>query len=269
MSTEQVTCPSGLIATVRGMKVRELNILADKGRAVRLETFDDILSACVTSIDDHGHLGSMFINDLGKPDWMKATIADRFTLLVHVRTNSGRLGDEYTFRHKCTECDEIFPCTINVPKDLDFKEFSDEDIDSILNNRPFEGRLGDGRIFTWKTLIGEDERRASKRARKAKNEGNKDGRSGLISVAISERLITFDGQKNRRVILEQIEDLDDTEFENIIEQFDKHDGGYDDNVEVECPECGAFEDHKIPFGGDFWRSSKRKKTLTPSEGGEE
>lgn len=259
MATDQVTTPSSMIATVRGMKMRELNILADKSRAVRLETFDDILAACVENIDDPGALGEKFTDANGKVDWSQVTIGDRFTLLVHIRVNTSRLGPKYKFRHKCTSCGETYDNEITILEDLEFQPYSEDDLDVIKNGESFTGSLLDGREFTWNVLTGKDEKRAAKKARRARSQADKSGRGGLISVAISERLKSLDGKTNKRQILEMIEDLPDEEFDNIIEQLDAHDGGFDDQVEVECPECGEFEDHKVPFAGDFWMSQRKPK----------
>ena len=271
--SEIVVAPSGMKLTVRGPKIAQLNILADRKRAVQFSTFDDLIKACTLSIEDPGPLEELYFTGSGDPsaktiDWSKVTIGDRFTTLVHIRIASTRLGDEYSFRHKCEACEDYtFAVTLKLPDDLTFQPYSDADIAIIRDGGVFSGEV-DGHQLTWKVMNGTDEKKAAKRARQAQKSGdmNKDGSKGLITVGVSQRLVSFDGKTNKREIMAAIDDLDDGVFDGIVELLDEHDGGFDNMVEVVCDECGEEQDHRIPFAGDFWRSQrKRKKKAAAAE----
>ena len=80
--TTNITCPSGLSGQIRGMKVKEERILADRKLSKSGSQLDELLSACWLETIDSGPYE--FKN--GNVDWKKVLQGDRFYTLLQIRT---------------------------------------------------------------------------------------------------------------------------------------------------------------------------------------
>ena len=91
-----ITCPSGLQGRVRGMKVREERVLADRKLAKSGGQVDELLAACWEETIDPGPyaLAEGAMLDLGK-----VLQGDRFFALLMVRALT--YGPEYAFGVGC------------------------------------------------------------------------------------------------------------------------------------------------------------------------
>jgi hypothetical protein len=91
-----ITCPSGLQGRVRGMKVREERVLADRKLAKSGGQVDELLAACWEETIDPGPyaLAEGAMLDLGK-----VLQGDRFFALLMVRALT--YGPEYAFGVSC------------------------------------------------------------------------------------------------------------------------------------------------------------------------
>ena len=90
-----ITCPSGLTGRVRGMKVREERILADRKLAKSGGQVDELLGACWEETLDPGPYD---FGDKGI-DWGAVLQGDRFYALLQVRALT--YGPEYAFALGC------------------------------------------------------------------------------------------------------------------------------------------------------------------------
>ena len=76
-----IRCPSGLTGTIRGLKVREERVLADRKIAKAGGVVDELLRACWEETEDPGP----YSFDAGKTDWDKVLQGDRFFALLQIR----------------------------------------------------------------------------------------------------------------------------------------------------------------------------------------
>ena len=74
-----ITCPSGLSGRVRGMKVREERVLADRKLAKNGGQIDELLGSCWEETLDPGPYA---FGEGGKVDWGKVLQGDRFFALL-------------------------------------------------------------------------------------------------------------------------------------------------------------------------------------------
>ena len=91
-----ITCPSGLQSRVRGMKVREERVLADRKLAKSGGQIDELLGSCWEETLDPGPYA---FDEGGKVDWGKVLQGDRFFALLMVRAMT--YGPEYAFGVSC------------------------------------------------------------------------------------------------------------------------------------------------------------------------
>jgi hypothetical protein len=257
MATRKVEAPSGLKGVVRGLKGKEANVLADKVLARRLGTFDKILESCWVETEDGGPLAGVYLGTDGAPDWGKVLLGDRMFVLLQIRIATR--GADYSFKHKCSSCDESYEWGLNLDKDLRVEKYSEAALRTYQNDNRFEAEMPDGTKFWFSLSNGDDERDAAKRIKKKKDE--------LVTVSLSERIIEIEGigtnKKAIRAFLEEV-DLDD-QYE-IIDTMDEADAGVVTDIEVECPECGNEDLVRLPFVGDFWISQRRRRKRAVGEG---
>jgi len=93
--SEIITCPSGLSGRIRGMKVREERVLADRKLAKNGGQVDELLGACWEETLDPGpyDFGDKVI------DWGQVLQGDRFYALLQIRALT--YGPEYAFAVNC------------------------------------------------------------------------------------------------------------------------------------------------------------------------
>ncbi|HMA92363.1 MAG TPA: hypothetical protein VKP30_06735, partial [Polyangiaceae bacterium] len=89
-----IVCPSGLTGSIRGMKVREERILADRKLAKTGGQVEQILAACWLETIDSGPYA--FGNSM---DFSRVLQGDRFFALIQIRILS--YGPEYAFAVGC------------------------------------------------------------------------------------------------------------------------------------------------------------------------
>lgn len=94
--TDIITCPSGLSGRIRGMKVREERILADRKLAKYGGQVDELLAACWQETLDPGPYS---LAEGAKLDPSKILQGDRFFALLMVRTLT--YGPDYAFGASC------------------------------------------------------------------------------------------------------------------------------------------------------------------------
>lgn len=261
MASRNVITPSALRGTVRNLKGKEANVLADQVKARKLTTFDHILESCFEALDDPGKLGDLYITRTSddappKINWDRVLLGDRFAVLMQIRIAT--YGSEYNFKHKCESCGESFEWEVDLVKDLRMQSYSPETIEKYKNGNRFDAELPDGKLFHFKLLTGEDEKRAAKRAKQKKDEA--------VTVALSERILSIDGVGDDKVAIRSyLEDLDIEDIYEAIDTIDEQDGGYVTDINVDCEHCGAENLVRLPFGGDFWISRKNRRKRAAGE----
>ncbi|MHB1843377.1 MAG: T4 family baseplate hub assembly chaperone [Deltaproteobacteria bacterium] len=238
--SEAITCPSGLIGTIRGLKGKEGKLLADRNAARSGATFDQILAACWLSTEDPGPYA---IEEKQPLDWAKVLVADRFYSLIRIRALT--FGDAYAFSVQCAaaSCRERFEWEIRL-SELPVRALPAETLAAFQAGNRLETRLPrDGRKVWFKLLTGADEQRAAKAI--------KAGQGGLLQAALLARLVEVEGvaEHERRGFLDELELADQVA---LLDRFDEADGGVETSIEVECPSCLSVQELDLPFERGFF-----------------
>lgn len=251
---ELVRCPTGLAGCVRGMKVREERVLADRKLAKAGAQLEELLAACWETAVDSGPY------DFGdKPiDWGSVLQGDRFFTLLCIRAQT--YGPEYEFSVSCRSCHTRIEWEVDLTK-LPVRPLSPESRAAFIAGNRFETTLPDaGRRVWFKLLTGDDERKLPALQRAAPDR--------LLSSVLAYRVLEVEGvdPKDKRAFLEDLT-LRDADF--LVDEFDRVDCGVDTTIEVECPECREVQDVDLPFDSTFFlpgkeRTARRKARSTSS-----
>ncbi|MCC6642358.1 MAG: hypothetical protein IT386_14455 [Deltaproteobacteria bacterium] len=238
-----VRCPSGLAGTIRGLKVREERILADRKLAKSNSIVDELLRACWEETTDAGP----YVFPDCKVDWDLVLQGDRFHSLLEIRALT--YGPEYAFAVTCRED----ACRARIEWELDLRQLptrglSDESRAAFLSGNRFETRLPDAGKRVWfRLLTGADERKLPAIRKNAADR--------MLSAMLAFRVVEVEGvdERERRRFLEDVT-MRDADF--LVDEFDRVDCGVDTTIEIECQECFARQEVQLPFDQTFFMPGK-------------
>jgi hypothetical protein len=253
-----ITCPSGLTGRIRGMKVREERILADRKLAKHGGQMDELLSSCWEETLDPGPYE---FPESAKIDWGKVLQGDRFFALLSLRALT--YGPEYAFGLGCRSdsCRARIEWEVDLTK-LPVRQLSPESRAAFLAGNRFETVLPDsGTRVGFKLLTGADERKLPALQRATPDR--------LLSAVLAYRVLDIDGvdAKGKRQFLEELS-LRDADF--LVDEFDRVDCGVDTTIEIECPECFLTQEVELPFDKGFFlpgrdRTARRRARSSSSQ----
>lgn len=240
----EVVCPSGLAGTVRGLKAKEANMLAEGANKKAIDTFDLLLTACWQSTSALGPYKEGFA-------WDDVLVGDRFVITLGMRIAT--YGPEYAFKVQCpsTSCRNRFWWEINLETDLPHKTVPASVLASIAAGENLASKLPDGRAISFRLLTGKQEKQAAKLARSQK--------ADLFTAALATRIVAIEGVEPAN-LLATISDLELSDVRELINTLDESDGGVDTTLNVECPECSNIIEMTLPLAREFWLPSQRLST---------
>lgn len=245
-----IVCPSGLQGEIRGLKVKEANLLADRAGLKKGTALDNVLAGCWLGTLDAGPYAWA---EVGKPiDWSKALVCDRFYTLMRIRAET--FGEEYAFKLQCTSnsCGERFEWELKLC-DLPVKQLPESSRVTVLagDNR-FETTLDDGRRCWFALQTGANEVAAAAALRSAS--------SRIIVTALASRIHEIEGVPKGIAVSRYLDELGMREIFKLLELFDEVDGGIETDIDVECPSCGMEQSVSLPFGADFFIPKTKKSS---------
>ena len=252
---EIITCPSGLSGRLRGMKVREEKILADRKLARNGAQLDELLAACWEETLDPGP----YKFEGPKPNWTQVLQGDRFYALLQLRAIT--YGPEYSFAVTCREpkCRSRIDWEVNLC-DLPVRPLWGTNLDAFVAGNRFSTALPDAKkTVSFRLLVGADERQLVRLKR--------DAVDTFLAASIAFRLLDIDGvsPKDKRRF---VNDLSLADARHLGEEFQRADCGVETSFEVECQSCFATQEVELPFETDFFLPTKGRFSRTSiSRGG--
>jgi hypothetical protein len=239
----QITCPSGLKGTIRGLTVGEAAILSDK-KAVRSgEVVNNILQAgwVQTNLNDVYDVSAD-----GHIHWDSVLVGDRFYAILMIRVAT--YGPSYEFKLGCEACRENIQWEIELDK-LTVQTMTPESIETFKTKGQFEVSFN-GHDIAYRLLTGANERTLQRALRGATNS---------LAVVLGQRIIEIRGEPNK---MRWIRDLPMGQAMELIDLFDENDGGVETIIEVLCGSCGTVQGVELPFDRpEFWAPRERRKKI--------
>lgn len=248
--SQVVSCPSGLSGRVRGMKVREERILADRKLAKDGGQLDELLKACWEETVDPGPY-SFAGNAV---DWSSVLQGDRFYMLMQIRAQT--YGAEYSFSCGCSNCRSRFEWELDLNA-LPVRRLSDSSLAAFVAGNRFESALPDsGKRIYWRLPVGADE---AKLVQLRKNGGER-----LLSAMLNWRVDEVEGiqGKEKRAFLEELS-MRDADY--LMGEFEAADCGVETRIEVECPHCFGVQEIELPFEQGFFLPGAKRKRAASSQ----
>jgi hypothetical protein len=232
-----ITCPSGLTGKIRGLRVREERILADRQLAKSGEQTDSLLKACWLETVDPGPYQ---LRD-GELPWSAVLAGDRFYALLQIRIAT--YGPAYAFSIPCQSCRAKVDWEIDLGE-LPVKALPDESRSAFARGNRFETALPGSNPKVWfRLLTGADEHKLPQLRRAAPDRMM----SGLLAHRVLE-IEGVDSREKRRFL----EDLSLAHATELFRRFDEVDCGIETQIEIACPECGAEQEVDLPLGREFF-----------------
>lgn len=251
--SELVTCPSGLAGEIRGLTVKEADVLAGASKKKRAAALAQVFNNCWQSTVTFGPYKDPL-------NWDDVLQGDRTYLLLAIRAITH--GPEYTFKPQCISagCMSRFEWTINLldENDLPVRKLEQADAERFKAGDAFEAVVpstGDKVLFHLPT--GLDEKRATLM------QGQ--GRQELLTLSLRMRINEIEGI-DRKDLKSYLANMELGDANNLIEQFDQHGCGVETRLEVECPACLSEFDVELPFDQGFFFPSQKRLTQTGEEG---
>lgn len=243
MAKLEITCPSGLAGTVRGLSVSEAEVLTDR-RLVHEGLVPDRVLA--TAWEDTTDPGPYDVKEDGTIVWDHILVCDRFFALMMVRVAT--YGPDYEFKVGCQGCRSSIEWTLNLTE-LPTKAIPEEALERFKQDNRHRVQVGKDTVV-FQLLNGAKERKAQKAMRGSKNR---------LVTALAQRIVEVEGEKNKML---WIRNLPMQEAVDLVNSFDDHDGGVETSVDIICPECGMVQGVALPFDRpEFWLPLKRVDAL--------
>lgn len=244
------TCPSGLIATVRSLQGAEINLFANKTEAAQRRIGNDLLKSCVTMVVDPGPLYPSM--NAASPEWRDTIVADRFWLYLQMRVATFK--DDYVFRYQCGHgpCRKQFEWGLKLSA-LGMKPLPQATIAGFLGGNVFGPiKVADAEVV-FQLLTGHIEDKGVTMQDAEPEQA--------ATVGIANRIVSVDGHSSRGYVHDWVKKLDMWDLLDLSAELDKHDGGVETTIQIQCPKCGTIQEVELPLGGDFWTPDERLRSL--------
>ena len=228
--------PAGNLHTeiaLRELTGAEEDLLASK-QLTPFKKYNELLARCTLRLGNITDAGQM-------PALMKALpVGDRLFVLFALRRIS--IGDSYTFEETCPnpECKAKRNYSIDL-SGLDVKKMPDP------KKRIFDLTLPSGATVRFRISTGEDEERAMKL----------DKSEDALSRALLMRLELLNGAPPELAAVKNMKWRDRIA---LREQWNKHEGGVETEIDMACPACGHEFKRDIEISPSFFFPSATSTT---------
>ena len=240
-----ITCPSGLSGRIRGMKVKEEQILTDRKLAKTHGQSDALLKACfleLTSAAPYDFTDAV--------SWDRVLQSDRLYVLLQIRVATH--GPSYGFGVDCQNA----ACRAKIEWELDLNELpmrpmSDETRSGFVRGNEFFATLpGSGTRVSFRLPVGADERLMAQLRRQSQDR--------VLSAMLAHQIIHIEGVETS--VRAYVEDLSMGDADFLLEEFDRLDFGVETAIDIECSECQCEQEVELPFDQTFFLPSRSKKS---------
>jgi len=252
---ETITCPSGLVGSIRGLKVRDEDLIASGGTKGADDSFNGLIESCWLSTEDKGiyeSFGDAF-DEEGNLKAEELLSGDRMFILINLRRLS--YGDNLEFVVSCANdrCKEEIGWSFDLSK-LEIQTLPPESRELLTTGNkfpvdlPIYGKKAYFRLFT-----GVQERNLGKIQKE------KDGKARMSSALLRQRIVEIE-DVGPASLPEFILDLEGKDAKEIREAVELADCGVQTVIDIECRHCERISKVELPLGENFLgQAGSRKK----------
>lgn len=226
--TETVHLPSGAWVEIRGMKTREMDILANKKAMKDGEGINEIAKNCI-------------VNSSENFNYDTALQGDRYSIIVNLRriTYPGM----YEFQVQCPECGSKSSYKVDL-NEMEMK---------MLDGRPTTGLEFEfprcKKKIKYHLPTGIDEKEIIKMRKKYPE--------NLLSMALMVYTDEIEGERMKK--LEFFQNLDAYDVLAFQDDLSERNCGIETGVNIECSNCDNEFEVEMPITKDFFLPKKAKK----------
>jgi len=267
--TRIITCPSGLVVTLRKYKVREENGLANEHKARAGTGLEDLLGACTLEVHDWGPYQNLkgYKPAKGQPavvgpfPWRKAIQGDRSYAMMLLRITTH--GGAYEFDETCDNvtCKKPIPWEVNL-EDRPVQMLSPADRKILEEGNRFKLEVPAGCVegfddrpcVVWYELAtGETEAVMSKKKAKYKER--------LSMFVLLLRIVEVEGVGKRpsTKLEDFLDNLDSDVADFIRADMETHNCGVETTIRIQCQHCDTVKQVEVPFDSAFFSPQLAKK----------
>lgn len=249
---ETVECASGLVVKVRGLKVREFKLLADRGAMESGSVFETFLSSCLVEVVEPGPAypnwspGTAF-------SWKKALQGDRFAALLGIRLATH--PENFEFDTTCSRCQKTFGVEVDL-RSLPRIPYPESSIQSFVDGKPITLEIG-GRRVSYVLFTGAEEERVQNHLKKLERSDKRTRRDAPFDPFVDGILtrVKVDGDLKGLELREWFEDLEAADVVRLQASIESTAGGIDTTIiaKHQTIACGATTMIELPFMSPrFW-----------------
>jgi hypothetical protein len=238
----EVSCPSGLKGSLRGMKVRDEELFSNRKLVKSGKVLSQLLESCWLETKE---LGPYSFSG-GKPNFDYLLGADRAYLLIQLRVAS--YGSDYDFRVTCSACKHHYMWNINL-LELDVQPVSEAGQHHVQTGEPLTVTMKNGEQIRCRLLTGKDDEFFA-------SLGTQDD-GKILTHHLTRRIVEMQGKTHWREVMQAVEELEAADADFLWDATDELEGGVNTTFDIECPSCFRLQQVVLPFEASFFSNRKR------------
>lgn len=241
MDPVELTCPSGLKGRLRGMTVREEDLLADQKLAKTGRTLDRIIGACW---QETTHPGPYAADVVGPPLRAERLLAgDQTWLLLQIRALS--YGEEYEFQATCPK-GHSYSTSVDL-RELPIQPLPASSLAVLLDGGAFRAKLPrSGAEVGYRLLTAADQGEVVQGLQRGSPAS-----AQAMTALLRRRIVEVMGVPEAGVG-EWLRGLPAYDAAWLRREFERVDCGVDTAIRHECLVCGAEWQEELPVGPTFF-----------------
>ena len=245
----EIECPSGLRGIIRGFKVKDEALYLDQNLVRQGRYIGSLVASCWEQTLDPGPYENL-LGVSGKLDWDGVLQGDRYFAFLKARVATR--GPEYEFEiQQCGNgaCRRRYDWACNLDE-LPVRKLDPAVKAAFMAGESSALEIEGLPAILCRPLIGRDEQWM---ARVAEKEPTK-----LLLWATVRRIVKIEGVGNdARKIKDFVENLDGAVADALRDGLEELDCGPENVFEVQCPQCGYYQQVTLPFEPTFFSGRKR------------
>ena len=259
MFEPDIECPSGLAGRVRGLTGQEFKRFANQEMVACSPIGDRILSSCWLKTFDVPRLYEVngALQPDGTLDWRRVLSCDRLFAQSRIQQAGDPLGAQYSTKRQCQNCGHVFSSEVDESQDFKVIDIDRELLAAMAKDDGVQTAEIDEASVRFKLITGDE---LPHRLLPATQVGVEHLAARIIDVTPANGRVL-----RKSAIVPWLYKLTVRGWQDMIDEVDDIEGGFDTTVELKCPECKCEWDYDIPYPNRLY-DPRVAKAIVRSEG---